>query len=78
MDGFLEAALQHSFLQHALLGGILASIGCGIIGSYVVVKRIGFMAGGISHTVLGGMGIAFSPASIPWPVRWRRPWPQPC
>jgi len=59
MIGFLEASLQYDFLQHALLGGLLASIGCGIIGSYVVVKRIGFMAGGISHTVLGGMGIAF-------------------
>ena len=45
-------------MQHALIGGVLASIGCGIIGSYVVVKRIGFLAGGISHTVLGGMGAA--------------------
>jgi len=59
MGGFLEAALQYDFLQNAILGGLLASIGCGIVGSYVVVKRIGFMAGGISHTVLGGMGIAF-------------------
>ena len=56
--GFFEAVFQHEFLQNALIGGVLASIGCGIIGSYVVVKRIGFLAGGISHTVLGGMGIA--------------------
>ncbi|WP_082117249.1 metal ABC transporter permease [Sedimenticola thiotaurini] len=53
------ALWEYPFLQHALIGGLLASIGCGIIGSYVVVKRIGFMAGGISHSVLGGMGIAF-------------------
>lgn len=59
MNTFIEALLQYSFLQHALIGGLLASIGCGIIGSYVVVKRIGFLAGGISHSVLGGMGIAF-------------------
>ncbi len=65
MTEFFEALLQFGFLQKALLGGLLASIGCGIMGSYVVVKRIGFLAGGISHAVLGGMGAAlfygFSP-----------------
>jgi len=62
MEDMMEvftALWEYPFLQHALIGGLLASIGCGIIGSYVVVKRIGFMAGGISHSVLGGMGIAF-------------------
>ncbi len=46
------------FLQSALLAGLLASIGCGVMGSYVVVKRIGYMAGGIAHSVLGGIGAA--------------------
>ena len=41
------------------MGGILASVACGAIGSYVVVKRIGYLAGGIAHAVLGGMGIAY-------------------
>lgn len=59
MNGLFAALLEYGFLQHALVGGLLASVGCGIMGSYVVVKRIGFLAGGISHTVLGGMGIAF-------------------
>lgn len=58
MTGFFDALLQFGFLQKALMGGLLASIGCGIMGSYVVVKRIGFLAGGISHAVLGGMGVA--------------------
>jgi zinc transport system permease protein len=58
MSGFLDALLQHAFLQYALVAGVLASIGCGVMGSYVVVKRVGFLAGGISHAVLGGMGIA--------------------
>ncbi len=58
MMEFFHALWEHPFLQHALIGGLLASIGCGIIGSYVVVKRIGFLAGGISHSVLGGMGVA--------------------
>lgn len=56
---FCNTLLTQSFLQNALLGGILASIGCGLTGSFVVVNRIGYMAGGIAHSVLGGMGIAY-------------------
>ena len=59
MTGFLDALAAHGFLQTALAAGLLASVGCGIMGTYVVVKRIGFLAGGIAHTVLGGMGAAF-------------------
>lgn len=55
---FLQALWQHSFLQTAVLAGLLASIGCGIMGTYVVVKRITLIAGGIAHSVLAGMGAA--------------------
>ncbi len=58
MSDFFQALLQYPFLQHALIAGLLASIGCGVIGTYVVVKRIAFIAGGIAHSVLGGMGAA--------------------
>lgn len=58
MSQFLSALGEHAFLQTALLAGLLASIGCGVIGTFVVVKRIAFMAGGIAHSVLGGMGAA--------------------
>ncbi|NOZ54310.1 MAG: metal ABC transporter permease [Gammaproteobacteria bacterium] len=56
---FLSALISQPFLQNALLAGLLASIGCGIMGTYVVVKRINFLAGGIAHSVLGGMGVAY-------------------
>ena len=52
-------------MQYALLACLLASVGCGIIGTYVVVKRIGFLAGGIAHSVLAGMGIAIFLHSSP-------------
>ncbi len=55
---FFEALGQHAFLQTALIAGLLASIGCGVVGVFVVVKRIAFLAGGIAHSVLGGMGAA--------------------
>ena len=59
MSAFFDALAAHAFLQHALVAGVLASLACGIVGSYVVVKRIGYLAGGVAHTALGGMGIAY-------------------
>ncbi|ESQ15606.1 MAG: hypothetical protein N838_08235 [Thiohalocapsa sp. PB-PSB1] len=58
MDSFFSALLQYAFLQTAVASALLASIGCGVMGTYVVVKRIAFLAGGIAHSVLGGMGAA--------------------
>jgi len=59
MIDFIITLFSYRFMQYALLACLLASIGCGVIGTLVVVKRIGFLAGGIAHTVLAGMGIAF-------------------
>jgi zinc transport system permease protein len=59
MEDLLHALVSQTFMQNALIGGLLASVACGIAGSYVVVKRIGYMAGGIAHAVLGGMGLAY-------------------
>lgn len=54
--GFLEALQFNPLLLYAVLAGLIASIVSGIIGSYVVVKRIVFISGSISHSVLGGIG----------------------
>ena len=56
---FFSAVTEQTFLQNALLAGVLASIACGLIGSYVVVMRISYLAGGIAHSVMGGMGVAY-------------------
>ena len=58
MSDFLDAVLHYSFMQYALAAGLLASVACGVVGTYVVVRRITYIAGGISHCVLGGMGAA--------------------
>lgn len=54
---FFDAVRENPLLLYALLAGLAASIVSGIIGSYVVVKRIVFISGGISHSVLSGIGI---------------------
>jgi len=46
------------FLRYALIMGGLASISFGIIGTFVTIKRIGYLAGAISHSVFGGIGLA--------------------
>lgn len=58
MFEFIQALQEFAFLRYALAAGILASIACGIVGSFVVTKRISYLAGAISHFVLGGIGIA--------------------
>jgi zinc transport system permease protein len=58
MGEFLDAARSDPLLQRALLAGVLASVSCAIVGSFVVVRRISYLAGGISHSVLGGLGLA--------------------
>lgn len=72
MVEFIADLRQHSFLQYALLTGILASIACGIIGSYVVTRRITYIAGAIAHSVLAGMGAARY-CEIVYHWEWMRP-----
>jgi len=59
MPEFIVAIVDFRFMQYAALACLLASVGCGVIGSFVVVKQLGSMAGGIAHAVLAGMGIAY-------------------
>jgi len=51
-------ALSYSFIQHALIAGLLVSLAAGVIGSLVVVNRMVFLAGGIAHASYGGIGLA--------------------
>lgn len=54
----LLAFFQNSFLEMAVYASLLASIASGTIGSFVVIKRISFIAGSISHSILGGIGLS--------------------
>lgn len=49
--------LDYTFFQYAIIGSILSSVICGIIGTYIVTKRLVFISGGITHASLGGIGI---------------------
>jgi zinc transport system permease protein len=59
MFEFIHVLQSQTFMQNAFIVGLLASVACGVMGTYVVTRRIVFISGGISHTVLGGMGAAY-------------------
>jgi zinc transport system permease protein len=50
---------SYDFIIKAFLAAIFASISCGIIGTYIVARRIVFVSGGITHASFGGIGLAF-------------------
>ncbi len=56
MDSFIDL-LQYTFFQHALIGSLLASIACGLIGTYIVTRRLVFISGGLTHASFGGIGL---------------------
>jgi len=58
MDALFEI-FRYQFLLKAMLAAIFTSVSCGIIGTYIVSKRIVFLSGGITHASFGGIGIGY-------------------
>ena len=56
---FINDILQYNYLSNALVACVLSGITCGIIGTYIVARRMVFLCGGITHASFGGLGIAF-------------------
>ena len=59
-----SAIFSITLVQNMFVATVIASIACGIIGTYVVVKRIVFISGGIAHTTFGGVGFAYYLQSV--------------
>ncbi len=55
----MTGIFQYTFMQNAFLAAVLVSVACGLVGTYVVVKRIVFISGGISHAAFGGIGLGY-------------------
>ncbi len=51
--------LSYTFIQNALLASLIGAITAGIIGTYVVSRRMVFITGGITHASFGGLGLGF-------------------
>jgi zinc transport system permease protein len=59
MTDQLYELLQYRFFSNALLASLFTSINCGIIGTYIVSRRLVFISGGITHASFGGIGLGY-------------------
>jgi len=50
---------QYEFMRNAVIAAVLVNIACGIVGTYVVIKKIVFVSGDISHAAFGGIGLGY-------------------
>ena len=74
MINFIEALFNPAlpFLRNALIIGILSSISFGVIGTFVVIRKISYIAGAISHSVLAGIGFSlYAQEAFNW--QWLHP-----
>ena len=62
---FFYDIFEYRYLANALLAAIFAGITCGIVGTYVVARRMVFLCGGITHASFGGLGIALYAGANP-------------
>lgn len=51
--------LQYGFFQRALVAVVLLSISAGIIGTYIISRRLVAICGGITHACFGGLGLGY-------------------
>jgi zinc transport system permease protein len=54
-----SALFHYTFLQHAVIAAVLASVACGIMGTIIVTKKLVMMSSGIAHTAFGGIGLGY-------------------
>jgi zinc transport system permease protein len=71
---FFRDMADSQFLAAGLVAGLLASLACGVIGPYVITRRIVFLSGAIAHMAVGGVGAAlFLATMFPGSFGWLRP-----
>ena len=51
--------MEYGFIKNAFGAALLMSVSCGIIGTYIVSRRMVFISGGITHASFGGVGIGY-------------------
>jgi zinc transport system permease protein len=56
-ESFIFALFQYSFLRYALITGLIMGFITPLIGSFVVIRRLSFIADTLSHFSLAGLSI---------------------
>jgi ABC-type Mn2+/Zn2+ transport system permease subunit len=58
MEAFITPFVSNQFMVNALLAGILVSVACGIIGTFMVLRGLAFIGDALAHGVLPGVATA--------------------
>jgi len=58
MNWLLDPFITNTFLLRALVAGILVSISCGIVGTFIVLRGLAFIGDALAHGVLPGIAVA--------------------
>ncbi len=72
MTDFFDAVQSVPLIRYSLIAGIVSSFTFGVVGSFVVTRRIGYIAAAIAHSILGGIGAAIFFSRI-WGLPWLTP-----
>jgi zinc transport system permease protein len=50
---------EYEFFRNAFASAFLMAVSCGLVGTYIVARRMVFISGGITHASFGGVGISY-------------------
>jgi zinc transport system permease protein len=70
---FFRDMAHNPFLATGLLAGLLASLACGVVGPYVITRRIVFLSGAIAHMAVAGVGASIWLAHVCPAAAWFKP-----
>ncbi len=49
----------YAFFRHGVFAGVLAGALCGVVGVYVVLRRMSYIGHGLSHAIFGGAVLSY-------------------
>ena len=58
MDFLFGPFIHNEFMARALAGGLLVSLSCAVVGTFVVLRGLAFIGDALSHGVLPGVAVA--------------------
>ncbi|MEH2071593.1 MAG: metal ABC transporter permease [Nostoc sp.] len=56
---FLLKPFQYEFFSRAVAVGMMAGLLCGVMGVYIITRRMSYIAHGLSHAILGGAVLSY-------------------
>jgi zinc/manganese transport system permease protein len=70
-DAALAPFAEFGFMRRALVGCLALALGCGPIGTILVIRRMSLMGDALSHAVLPGVALGFMIAGLSLPAMSR-------